>query len=823
MKRMLTFIAMLMPLSTFALDLITDFEWLEPNNKVEIVIGESYQLKFSCSDNSLPFTSNYVDSWVHYDFAGGQHVVSSPTGYSIDNKGVIKGLVAGSYAIKFTGWIQAKSGVDKWLYITVVSEKSEKESNNTLDTANDITTKIRFGLYNISDIDYFKYTNSNLKWGDKVEFKIHYYGSRENPFGYKWATFCDGNMIGSGSLMSQDQMCKATVTSGNTVYLEVYYDQSRSEYFNYGEEFVAEVYINGKSVITTDENDPDESSNIIFADANVKSICVANWDTNHDGELSEAEAAVVTNLGTIFKNNTNITSFDELKYFKGLTGIDKNAFSGCSNLSSIEIPNNVTSIGEYAINRCSSLTSITIPNSVISIGYGAFSSCKGLAEVTIPNSVMSIGESAFQGCSNLTSVTISNSVTLIGGWTFRDCSSLTSVNIGNSVTSIGEGAFYDCSSLVSVTIPNSVTSIGVKAFAGCIDLTSVTIGNSVTTIGEEAFVACSSLKSISVESGNKKYNSHNNCNAIIETASNTLITGCENTVIPNSVTKIGDDAFSGRIGLTSVTIPNGVTSIGNGAFDSCSGLTSITIPNSVTSVGDCAFFCCSGLTEVSIPNSVTSVGEFVFYECSGLTSVTIPNSVTSIGNGAFEGCSSLTSIIIPNSVTSIGNSTFRGCWKLTSVTIPNSVMSIGERAFQDCSVLKSITIPNNVTSIGGNAFDNCVNLTSFTCKAISVPATGNNVFYNVPQSRATLYVLNSTLDSYKNTSPWSRFGSILALPEPTLRGDVNGDGVVNGTDIQAIINLIVESQYDEKADVNEDGQVNGTDIQEVINIIVEGE
>ena len=245
MKKLLMLIVSLLPISTFALGLINDFEWLEPNNRVEVMVGEPYQLKFNCSDNSLPFTSDYADSWVHYDFDGGQHVISSPTGYSIDNKGQITGLVAGSYAIKFTGWIQPKSGVDKMLMISVVSERSETEPNNTFDTANDIYTKIRFGLYNTSDIDYFKYSNSNLKWGDEVTFKMHYYGSRENPFGYKWSTFCGTNMSGSGSLQSQDQECRALVSSGNTVYLEIYYDQSRSQYFNYDEEFVAEVYING--------------------------------------------------------------------------------------------------------------------------------------------------------------------------------------------------------------------------------------------------------------------------------------------------------------------------------------------------------------------------------------------------------------------------------------------------------------------------------------------------------------------------------------------------------------------------------------------------
>ena len=247
MKKTLLFILMmLLPMSTYALELINDFEWLEPNNAVEVVVGEPYQLKFNCSDNSLPFTSGYANSWNHYDFEGGQHIVSTPSGYSIDEKGVITGLIPGSYAIKFTGYILAKSGVEKVLMIKVVSERSEKESNNTLDTANEIKAKIRFGLYNISDVDYFKYTNAKLKSGDYVSFKIHYYGQRESPFGYKWATFCGKSYMGGGSLISQDQECQALVSSGNTVYLEVYYNQSCSQYFNYGEEFVAEVYVNGQ-------------------------------------------------------------------------------------------------------------------------------------------------------------------------------------------------------------------------------------------------------------------------------------------------------------------------------------------------------------------------------------------------------------------------------------------------------------------------------------------------------------------------------------------------------------------------------------------------
>ena len=173
-------------------------------------------------------------------------------------------------------------------------------------------------------------------------------------------------------------------------------------------------------------------------------------------------------------------------------------------------------------------------------------------------------------------------VTSIGEDAFAGCSGLTSVTIPNSVTSIGDRAFAWCEGLTSITIPNSVTSIGERAFRDCSALTSVTIPNSVTSIGEDAFYGCSSLASIVVEQGNVKYDSRDNCNAIIETASNTLISGCQNTTIPNSVTNIGKEAFEGCKGLTSITIPNSVTSIGKEAFYNCKGLTEVTIPSHTT-------------------------------------------------------------------------------------------------------------------------------------------------------------------------------------------------------------------------------------------------
>ena len=208
------------------------------------------------------------------------------------------------------------------------------------------------------------------------------------------------------------------------------------------------------------------------------------------------------------------------------------------------------------------------------------------------------------------------SATSIGDMAFVDCSSLTSVTIGNSVTSIGRWAFSGCSGLTSVTIPNSVTSIGDYAFVNCSGLTSMTIGNSVTSIGNSAFGGCSGLTSIKVEDDNTVYDSRNNCNALIETATNILLLGCKNTVIPNSVTSIGNYAFSGCSGLTSVTIPNSVTSIGDYAFSRCSGLTSVTIPNSVTSIAGTAFSACSGIRNVFLYGD----GEFQVNQGLGISS-----------------------------------------------------------------------------------------------------------------------------------------------------------------------------------------------------------
>lgn len=190
--------------------------------------------------------------------------------------------------------------------------------------------------------------------------------------------------------------------------------------------------------------------------------------------------------------------------------------------------------------------------------------------------------------------------------------------IPDGVTYIDEGAFANCYNLTSVTIPDSVISIGKWAFANCFNLTSITIPVSVTQISNTAFSFCYKLTNISIDKNNLVYDSRNDCNAIIETATNALIIGCKNTIIPDSVTSIGDDAFF-----------------------YCAGLISVAIPDSIISIGDNAFECCFCLTDIKIPDSVKSIGNRAFVACYGLKNITIPDSVINIGKDVFGGCPSL--------------------------------------------------------------------------------------------------------------------------------------------------------------------------------------
>ncbi len=492
-----------------------------------------------------------------------------------------------------------------------------------------------------------------------------------------------------------------------------------------------------------------------------------------------------------------------------VTSIGGGAFSQCSNLTNVEIPNSVTSIVNYAFSGCTSLASVTIPDSVTSIGEGAFSWCKGLANVTIPDSITSIERYLFSNCTSMMSITIPKSVTSIGSGAFDNCTGLETITliscsitsgirevtsseltalksiivegesslyssvdgvlfdkekttliryplgktnilyeIPNRVTRIGNYAFSDCTSLTSISIPAGVTSIGGGAFHSCTSLTNIEVADSVTSIGMFAFYGCTSLTSIE---------------------------------IPNNVTDIWHSAFSNCTGLTSIEIPNGLTDIGNNTFERCTSLKSITIPNSVTSIGNYAFSGCTSLTNVELPNSVTSTGGYTFSGCTGLTSVTIPNSVTDIGWNAFRGCTGLTNVTIPNSVMSISSEAFYGCTGLTNVIIPDSVTSIYDSAFRDCTGLTSVDIHG---SVGSHAFEGCTSLKSVDIKASE--SIGSYAFKDCPNIETVNVESCSKIEGYA-------FQGCAKLKSLTLPTDLKTIGQFSFKDCNSLETLNIPS------------------------------
>ena len=614
-----------------------------------------------------------------------------------------------------------------------------------------------------------------------------------------WNTKADGN---GTSYKNGESVKNLTYTDGGTVKLYAQWTPTN---------YTITYYLNGGSVATANPTSYNiETPTFRLNNPTKENYHFVGWTKGNNNTLLPTvniTKGSTGNLDFTAHYNTNIFTVGDLSY-QWISGIDVKVTACNSSATSVTIPATVTNedvtysvnaIDATAFSSCVSLNTVFLYSvNPPTLGSNVFDGCTALDAIYVPagteetykaadgwkayaDKILAIDTGTYGADVYYSYDSSTKTLRIFGTGAMEDHNipwdnyraDITKVVISDGVTSIGEQAFFGCSSLTSITIPASVTTIGMYAFYGCNSLTSIEIPSGVTSIGINPFYGCSGLESISVASGNTKYDSRDKCNAIIETETNRLITGCKNSFIPYDVTSIGQSAFNGCTGLTSIEIPSGVTTIGIWVFENCTSLKSIEIPASVTSIGINAFYGCSGLESISVaegnptydsrnncnalietktntlilgckntvipgnPNGVTSIGDNAFYGCTDLTSIKIPASVTTIGTQAFDGCTSLKSIEIPASVTSIGRYAFWACTGLESISVAsgNAKYHSGGNCLIETEShtlilgCKNSVIPDDVTTIGDFAFYDCIGLTTIEIPA-SVTSIGDYAFQN---------------------------------------------------------------------------------------------
>lgn len=497
-----------------------------------------------------------------------------------------------------------------------------------------------------------------------------------------------------------------------------------------------------------------------------------------------------------------------------VTEIGGEAFEDCANLTSVELPSTVKSIGRYAFLRCEALRKVNIPDAVTFIGTSAFGRCLSLTEIYIPssvtlmegnvfswchglqrivvdnnnsvydsrdncnaiiltsknemrtacvntvmpNSVERFGEHLFNGFSWMTEIDFPESLVYIGQYAFNNCKGLTKVVIPNTVTVIDDCAFSSCTGLTDIVIPPSVKTINALAFMDCTGLTSINIPASVTSIGANIILRCRNISKITVDPANEVYDSRDNSNVIIETATGNLIAGCNYS-----------------------TIPENVYSIDRMAFEECSKISHIELPGTMQKILDNAFKGCSSLTEIHFPSSLISIGLEAFRDCTGLKEIVLNEGLKYIDEYAFFNCSSAESITLPSSI----------AWPM------------GERCFYNCDNLK------DVTCLGINP----PKMESYNC---FMPKTYQSATLHVPEEAIDTYKTTNYWKYFNTIKAIDTFVS----GDMNGDGEVNVTDVALLVDY--ILGSGNNSFDAAHADVNGDGSITITDVTQLINIIIEG-
>ena len=377
----------------------------------------------------------------------------------------------------------------------------------------------------------------------------------------------------------------------------------------------------------------------------------------------------------------------------------------------LEIPgsyNNlpVTHIAANAFSKCSELEEIIIPDSITVIDIDAFLGCDSLVKIEVDDA-----NEFYDSRYNCNAVIESKTDTLIVG--------TANTVIPGVVKTIGVGAFAGRKELVNIKIPENVIKICSRAFENCEELREFTLTKNISLIEDRVFAGCSALKSLVVEVDNPNYDSRDNCNAIIEKSSGTLIYGCKNTTIPTSIKTIGQYAFVGCEGLFEINIPSSVKVIGDYAFNDCLNLKNISLPSELTTIGNYAFAGCESLESFTLPKDTVTLGEKVLYNCPSLEAIVVEEGNTKYNsnnacNAIIEsdtiiyGCSNT---VIPANVTKIASYSFAYS-SMIDITIPSNVLTIEENAFINNNKLENVIILNKDITILNNAFKDCSSIKS---------------------------------------------------------------------------------------------------------------
>ena len=560
-------------------------------------------------------------------------------------------------------------------------------------------------------------------------------------------------------------------------------------------------------------------------------------------------------------NTKNVVIPEEVSY-GGITykvsSIGEFAFEEHSDINYLSIPSTIKKIGEFAFIFCGNsmtvniadleawclmelgnehasplssagkvlvrgieTTDIYIPNTVSSIGNFTFYQCKHIKSLSIPGSVSTIGSSAFEDCIGLTTIKLSYGNTLIGGSTFEGCTGLTEVTIPGSVNFIGINAFKNCSNLSSIfseieypssieecvfeglpsysvlQVPRGTKSAyqsagGWNQFSSIVEIGVGTVDFSVGGINYGK-TSANEVEVVSADEDKKEI-------VIPETITNDGVT--------YSVTAIGERAFDGRSDINYLSIPSSITSIGEYAFIDCGSNITVEITNleawckvklgneHSSPLSSAKAFYSGGreIKDLVIPNGVESISSFVFYQCRSITSLSIPGSVKNIGSSSFEDCTGLTSVNFSEGLERIGGSSFEGCINLPEIILPTSITSIAINGFKNCTGLKKMVSLNNN------------------------PPLCNNPFYNVDKGSCVVWVPKGSVTAYMGAEGWKDY---LQIQE--IKGDVNGDGKVNISDVNDVVSYIMGETPPnfnvKEANMNGDDKVDVVDVTLLIRLI----